>query len=189
MAFPLNDSWDFYFHAKDTSKNYSQNTTKLITVDNIKDFWGTVNNVPCPTDMFSEPGALHKQLKRTGETPAAISLFRTKSYPTWEDATNKNGYELSMRKIKDLYSINEQWITVMTLAIGDNFEHSDILNGVRIVDCTINDKIMYRIEFWFSDKLHQKYFETIIKQNLNIPTFIKLMYRDHCTMKETNKNN
>lgn len=187
MNYPLNDSWNFYFHAKNSDKKYSENTTKLITVSDIKDFWGTVNNIPCPTDMFSEPHALNKQLKRTGEKPAAISLFRVNSYPTWEDPTNTNGYELSMRKIKDLYSVNEQWNNIMALVVGENFEHSEILNGVRIVDCTIDDKIMYRIEFWFSDKLHKDYFENKIKQSLNIPKFIKLMYRDHCSLKETKK--
>ena len=187
MNYPLNDSWNFYFHAKNKNRKYSDNTTKLITVSDIKDFWGTVNNVPCPTDMFSEPHALNKILKRTGETPAALSLFRKKSYPTWEDPTNACGYELSMRKIKDLYSVNDQWTNVMALVVGENFEHSEILNGVRIVDCTIEDKIMYRIEFWFSEKTNQDYFEAKIKQSLNIPKFIKLMYRDHCSLKETKK--
>lgn len=185
--YPLNDTWDVYFHAKNINRNYNDNTSKLISIDTIKLMWQTINNIPCPTDMFSEPHALHKILKRTGEVPGAISIFRSSSYPTWEHETNKNGYELSMRKIKDLYSINDQWKYIILFILNENFEHSEILNGIRIVDCTIDAKIMYRIECWFSCKQYKEYFEEIIKVQLSVPKFIKLMYRDHCTLKETKK--
>lgn len=186
--YPLNDIWCIYFHAKDSKKKYSENTTKLIEINTIKDFWGSFNNIPKPTDMFSEHGAYHKILKATGEVPGAISLFRKSSYPTWEDPTNSKGFEWSIRKYKDFDQINNLWLNVIVKTVGENFQHSDILNGVRIVDSTIDYKIIYRIELWFSDKKYKEYFETKIKDILQIPIYTKLLYREHSSLKETKPN-
>lgn len=184
METQLNDTWCLYFHAKNANKNYSENTSKLIEIDNIIDFWGTFNNIPIPTNMFSEPGALNKILKRTREVPGALSLFRKNSYPSWENSTNIKGFEWSIRKYKDIYDINNIWLNVVIYTISENFDHSEILNGIRIVDCTIDNKIMYRIELWFSDKKYKEYFETKIKTILKIPYYTKLLYREHSTLKE-----
>ena len=185
MEYPLNDTWCVYFHAKDNGKKYSDNTDKLIEFNNIEYFWRTFNNIPKPTDMFSEPGIFKKILKRTGQVPGAISLFRKNSYPTWEDPTNVKGFEWSIRKYKDFEQINHLWINLITKTVGEKFEHSEILNGVRIVDSTIDYKIMYRIELWFSDKKYKEYFETKIKEILEVPSYTKLLYREHSTLKET----
>lgn len=188
MEYRLNDTWCVYFHAKNTGKNYSDNTTKLIEFDNIEYFWRTFNNIPKPTVMFSEPGIYKKILKSTGEIPAALSLFRKNSFPTWEDPTNIKGFEWSIRKYKDFEQVNNLWINLIVKTVGENYEHSEILNGVRIVDCTIDYKIMYRVELWFSDKKYKEYFETKIKEILEVPTYTKLLYREHSTLKETRQN-
>jgi hypothetical protein len=184
LNFPLNDTWCVYFHAKDSKKKYADNTAKLIEIDNVKDFWGTFNNIPKPTDMFSEPYVPQKVLKRTGEIPNAISLFRKHSYPTWEDNSNMKGFEWSIRKYKDFNEVNDLWKNLIAIVVGENYEHSEILNGVRVVDCTIDNKIMYRIEIWFSNKKFKEYFESKIKELLKLPTYTKLLYREHSTLKE-----
>jgi hypothetical protein len=185
MDTKLNDTWTLYFHAKNLHKKYNDNTSKIIEIDNIKTFWGALNNLPKPTEMFSEPGKYNKIVKRTGETPAALSLFRKNSYPTWEDLTNQNGFEWSLKKYKDFNLINDLWINILVKTIGENFEHSNILNGVRIVDCSIDFKIIYRLEFWFSDKNFKDYFESKVKEFLELSNNIKLLYRDHSTLKES----
>ena len=151
MLNSLNDTWTVYFHAKNSQKKYNDNTERLIEFNTIEDFWRIFNNIPQPTDMFSQPGP-KKILKRTGEVPGAISVFRSNSYPTWEHETNFKGFEWSLRKYKDFYEFNTLWISLLLIIIGENFNHSEILKGVRIVDCTVDYKIMYRIECWFSDK-------------------------------------
>jgi len=184
MDYPLKDTWCVYFHAKNSGKNYSDNTTKLIEINNIKDFWGTFNNIPKPSQMFSENGINQKVLKRTGEIPNAISLFRKNSYPSWEDNTNANGFEWSIRKYKDFQEVNDLWINLIAIAVGDFYEHSEILNGVRVVDSTIENKMMYRVEIWFSNKKFKEYFETKLKEMLELPKYTKLLYREHSTLKE-----
>lgn len=189
MDYRLNDTWCVYFHAKNLNKNYSDNTTKLIEFDNIEYFWRTFNNIPKPTDMFSEPYNYKKTLKRTGEVPGAISLFRKNSYPTWEDPTNIKGFEWSIRKYKDFDQLNYIWKILIVKTVGEDFDHSEILNGVRIVDSTIDFKIMYRVELWFSNKKYKEYFETKIKEILEVPLYTKLLYREHSTLKEIRQNN
>ena len=180
----LNDIWCVYFHAKDLSKSYSDNTRKLIEIDTINNFWAIFNNIPKPSEMFSEYQT-KKVLKSTKEIPSAISLFRKNSYPTWEDKSNINGFEWSLRKYKDFHLINDLWILLLVKTIGENFEHSEILNGVRIVDCTIDNKIMYKIELWFSDIKFKEYFEKQVKDLLEIPSYTKILYREHSILKET----
>jgi len=184
--YTLNDTWSLYFHAKDSNKKYSDNTTKLSDISNIFDLWGTLNNIPTPRDMFSEIN-VKKTVKSTNELPAALSLFRSDSYPTWEHPSNCTGFEWSIRKFKDLSTIDDLWQNIILMAVGENYENSEVLNGVRIVDCTIDNKIMCRIELWFNDKKCKDYFEHKIKEILNIPEYTKLLYRDHLVLKETSK--
>lgn len=189
MEYPLNDTWCVYLHVKNINKNYSENTQKLMEFNNIEYFWRTFNNIPKPTHMFSEPGVYKKILKSTGEVPGAISLFRKNSYPTWEDSTNIKGFEWSIRKYKDFDQINSLWEILTVKTVGENFDHSEILNGIRIVDSTIDYKIMYRVELWFSDKKYKEYFETKIKEILEVPPYTKLLFRDHSSLKETRQKN
>ena len=181
----FNDVWSLYFHAKNAEKKYNDNTTKLIDIDNIKDFWGTFNNIPKPSKMFSEPGVPQKVLKRTGEIPNALSLFRYGSFPTWEDPTNIKGFEWSIRRHTNFEQLNELWYNLISKVVCENYEHSDVLNGVRFVDCSIDNKVIYRIEVWFSSKKYKEYFETKIKDIMELPHHTKLLYREHSTLKET----
>ena len=179
----LNDEWCIYFHIKNIKKSYAENTIKLIEFDTIKNFWNIFNNIPKPSNMFSELN-LKKKIKGTNDIPGGISVFRKNSFPSWENHTNINGFEWSIRKYKDFEEINNLWKLVLINIIGENFEYSEILNGARIVDSSIDNKIIYRIEIWFSDKKFKEYFECKIKDILNLPHYTKLLYREHSTLKE-----
>ena len=178
----LNDSWNLYFHAKNSSKLYNDNTTKLIEINNVADFWGTINNVPKPSVMFFD-GVNTKLLKSTGETPGALSFFRSKTFPSWENEHNINGFEWSVKLYNDT-NIDNIWLNILTTTICEDFENSEILNGIRIVDSSIDCKIITKLEFWFSDKKYQKDFENNIKNIFDFPKSTKLLYRDHCVLKE-----
>lgn len=182
----LNDEWNFYFHAKNNTKKYSDNTTKIATVKKISELWNVYNNIPTPQEMFSECNVF-KNIKKTGEIPSAISIFRSNSFPQWEHKTNNDGYEWSMKKQKNLYNVNELWINLIATILGESFENSELINGIRIVDCSIENKIMYRYEVWISKKKRPDYFENLIKTILYTPKYIKLIYRDHSTLKESNQ--
>lgn len=184
MNSPLNAEWILYFHAKNKDKLYADNTTLLMKMDTIKLFWQTLNNVPKPLEMFSD-GVNKKVIKRTGEIPNALSFFRKTSYPSWEHESNMNGYEWSLRRFKDVRDINIVWINLLVSIISEKDEYSESINGVRLVDCTIDNKVMYRIEIWLNNKDLKDYFEIKLKEILNVPPYTKLLYRDHSIVKES----
>lgn len=180
---PLNRNWTLYFHAKDKSTNYDNNTLKIMDINTIEDFWGTFNNVPRPLDLFGD-GYVVKALKINGKlyTPNAWSFFQTGVKPTWDDDANINGAEWSIRKFNGLKEISNMWMTFLLHLVGENFEHSQHIKGIRIVDSTLPEKPMYRLEIWFdklevSDAIH-KY----IKDLFNIKN--NLLYRVHKNVKE-----
>ena len=178
----LDDTWIFYFHAKNMGKLYNDNTLKLIEVNNVADFWGTYNNIPEPSKMFYD-GINSKILKKTGQTPSAISVFRKDIYPAWEDQLNIDGFELSIKRFNDK-NIDLLWKDALLFLIGESCEHSDILNGIRVVDCSYGGKVINRVEFWFKDKQYKTYFENVIKKTFNLAQNTKLMYREHSVLKE-----
>lgn len=183
----LNDSWNVYFHAKNDKKKYADNTTFLYNIKTIKNIWEVFNFIPDPQTMFSAYNIPQKKIKRTNEIPNAISVFRNNSYPQWEHESNYTGYEWSLRKQKNIYDTNLLWINLVCTVLGENFENSEFINGVRIVDCSIDNKVIYRFEIWIAEKQHKDFFENKIKTFLELPQYSKLIYRDHSTLKETNK--
>ena len=52
MELSFNDIWILYFHAKDKTKKYNDNTTKIYEIKTFGDFWGTFNNIPTPYQIF-----------------------------------------------------------------------------------------------------------------------------------------
>lgn len=179
----LNDKWTLYFHAKNSSKKYNDNTTNLINILTIEDFWNTINYMPKIDQIFSD-GKYVKKLKSTNEIPNALSLFRHNSYPTWEDKTNINGFEWSLRRFKDTNELDSIWKNLTTFVISENFGNSEFINGVRIVDSTIDNRIMFRFEVWISNKKYIQYFEDILRDIFNVKKNVKLLFRDHSTVRE-----
>ena len=189
MDLSLNDIWILYFHAKDKTKKYSDNTTKIYEIDTFGNFWGTFNNIPTPYQIFLNYNKNRKLLKincAEGVTPAAYSFFRKSSYPTWEDDSNKHGFEWSIKIFKDLDSIDELWLDSLLTLVCENFDYSEKINGIRIVDCSIDNlRISYRFEIWFNDKKFKNYFEENINDIFKIfKCNQKLIYRDHQVLKE-----
>lgn len=187
----LNRAWTLYFHAKDKSKNYATNTIKIMDIFTIEDFWGCLNNTPKPCDLFYD-GYIQKQLKITdrykGETegtiytPNAWSFFEKGVNPTWDDPSNINGAEWSIRKFNGLKDISDMWITTLVNLVGEVFDYSHHIKGIRIVDSTLPEKPMYRLEVWFDKVEVSDIIQNHIKQIFNIKSH--LLYRVHKNVKE-----
>jgi len=188
---PLNRKWTLYFHAKDKSKNYDANTIKIMDMSTIEEFWGCFNYTPKPCDLFSD-GYTQKALKLTdrarGETegtiyiPNAWSFFEKGVNPTWDDPSNINGAEWSIRKFNGLKDISGMWMTALLDLVGETFEYSHHIKGIRIVDSTLPEKPMYRLEIWFDKVEMSDIIQTHIKSLFNIKN--NLLYRVHKNIKE-----
>ncbi len=181
--FPLHRTWSLYFHAKNKDKKYTDNKQKLIDISDVLTFWQTMNNVPTPSEMFSD-GVNKKVIGKAHETPAALSFFAKGIDPCWEDPKNVNGGEWSIRKFKDISGVDELWKNLLVDVISERFDNSERINGVRVVDCTRDSQVMYRVEIWFDSTEYASFFEKKIKELCSLPN-VKLLYRDHKSVKET----
>jgi len=178
----LKDTWSLYLHYKDLGKLYNDNIEKLIDISDIKTFWGTYNNIPRISDLFSDGNSI-KKIKRTGATPCAYSFFRNSIFPCWEDPKNSNGFELSIRNNYNFKMLEDQWLNSMLRLISGD-EKLNCINGVRVVDCTKGKSVLYRMEFWVSDEKFKNEIENILKSELFSLNKYILMYRSHSNMKE-----
>ena len=179
----LNRSWTLYFHAKDKSQNYDNNTIKIIDISTIQDFWGTFNNIPKPCDLFYD-GYTSKALKLGGVMymPNAWSFFEKGIIPTWDDPSNINGAEWSIRRFHGLKDISDMWMTALLDLVGEMFDYSHHIKGIRIVDSTLPEKPMYRLEIWFDSITVSDHVHKHIKKLFNIKN--NLLYRVHKNVKE-----
>jgi len=177
----LNNVWNLYYHIKNTKNLYNDNTIHLMKIDNISDFWGTYNNIPQPSKLFYD-GINNKKIKSTNETPSAYSLFKDNIFPAWEDVNNINGFEFSI-KYYNYNLIDKIWLDYLLSIISNEYEHIDKFNGIRIIDCSIYNKIMYRIELWFSDINDKNIIDKTFKTDFNNITS-KILFREHKVLKE-----
>ncbi len=182
--YQLKRSWTLYFHSKDKNKSYDSNTIKLMTISDIETFWKTVNNVPTPEQIFSD-GNLSTRLKISGTeyVPNAFSFFEQGVKPTWDDKANVYGAELSIRRFKGLQEISYMWVTALVDLIGENNDISHHIKGIRVVDSTLPNRPMYRIEFWYDNKSVTDKIREHINSLFNIKS--QLLYREHSNITES----
>ena len=184
MEYPLEDTWNLYLHYKDLGKFYNQNVEKLIEISDICTFWGTFNNIPKIYEIFSD-GKSIKKMKRNNATPCAYSFFRKDIFPCWEDNKNKEGFEFSIKNGNDLKKFQNEWMNILIELISNKNDDYKIINGVRIVDCTKFDSVLYRMEFWADSENNKSLLEDILKSdNFGLRKY-KFSYRSHKNMKET----
>ena len=173
----LADNWVIYLNYKDLGKFYTDNLEKLIEIDTIEKFWQTYNNIPKTYDIFSD-GYSFKKIKRTNATPCGYCFFRNGISPFWEDEKNKDGFEFSFRVTRNFEKFEKDWLYNLVELIGKDYEN---INGIRVVDCTKMQSVMYRMEFWFDGKFSKENCEKILTDNFNVG---KLIYRSHKNIKE-----
>lgn len=179
MEHSLGDSWTLYLHYKDLGELYNDNLEKLQDVSTIEHFWRTMNNVPKTYELFSNGNGV-KKIKRTNATPCAYSFFRSDIKPCWEDPKNCNGFEFSIKSGKNFEKFERDWInSLVTIVSNDKYSS---LTGIRVVDLTKANSVLYRMEFWAESEDKKEEIENTLIHDFNISS--KLSYRSHKNMKE-----
>ena len=84
-----------------------------------------------------------------------MNIFKKGIKPEWEDENNKRGNILTLSYLIDkdletfLTKINELWIKLILLLIGETIPFSDNINGIRFVDKTrLNKNVIFKFEVW-----------------------------------------
>lgn len=183
MFYPLDDTWCLYLHYKDLGRLYNDNIERIIEINDIVTFWKTFNNIPKIYEIFSD-GKSIKKIKRNNSTPCAYSFFRKDILPCWEDIKNKNGFELSVRNSLNLKKFHEEWINSIVEIISNNQEIYKHINGLRVVDCTKLDSVLYRLEIWVDSEDYREEIEKILNSESFGFKKYKFLYRSHNDVKE-----
>lgn len=176
----LSSEWTLYLHYKDLGRTYNENLEKLQDISTIENFWRTLNNIPKTYELFSNGNGI-KKIKRTNSTPCAYSFFRKGISPCWEDPNNIKGFELTLKSGRDLVAFDENWKNTLINLISDDKYY--FITGVRAVDLTKGNSVLYRLEYWFCSEEVKDFSEDILIKDFNVNS--KLTYRSHSNMKET----
>ena len=182
----LNTSWSLWEHQRNTHNNYDKNTCCIGSFSTIQDFWRYYNNYPCPTKVFYN-GVNKPMVKNPDREIASLSLFRQGIDPKWEHVYNSNGGEFALRNFKNTEDIDKMWEILSVYCIGELFEHSDQITGIRVVDSSIptSKRILHRIEIWFKSLEYKDHIEKFFRKLLNIEPFVQVHFKEHLTAVES----
>ena len=182
MEYKFNDKWTLYLQYKDLGQNYNENLQKLIEIDNIKTFWQTFNNLPKIYEIFSD-GVNVKKMKMNMSTPCSYAFFKNNIKPFWEDPLNVNGCEFSVKNNFNLVLFQELWMDSILKIVSCSSDLVEHINGIRIVDCTKNNSVLYRMEFWIDRVENKTIMENLLKTEFNLK-YYNFLYRIHSDLKE-----
>lgn len=173
--------WSLFFHEKNSSKAYLENIVKLIDIITIRDFWGTINNIPMPKDLFSNYGVKKTlRIDKTNYCPNGYSFFKNGEFPSWENT--REGSEVCL-KTSSIENINYIFNELLLECVSSLDPVFDTLIGIRVIDASYNKVNNYKLEMWFNNICDVKNVKNYLTTKLNIKDF-HILYREHLYMKE-----
>ena len=164
---PLKYSWTMYYDApnkRTTQENYNSNLQHLVTVGSVEAACHMIQNIPEAVELPSG---------------TSLSFFRSNVKPSWEDPHNANGGKWTCSIPKDeSKNVSRLWRDAIFGCIGNEYEHSDKINGIVLSIRQKGD----RIAFWVSDASEDetlKHIAAFIKTYLDLPGDSKLSFQLH----------
>ena len=110
--------WDVWVNDIENAKsqNWLDKIKKVVTFNNVEDFWGIWNNVLSAEELI---------------TGSDYYYFKKDILPMWEDTSNKAGGKMTLILRKDYNDnfLNELWLNTILSCIGEQFTHSSIICG------------------------------------------------------------
>ena len=166
----LKREWSFcenYESKNKSQRNYSYK--EIYSFDNIIAFWQFWNKYPGndAKEIFYNGECLKFFFKEKYRI-TAMNIFEKGIKPEWEDEKNKKGQILTLEYIVDkdldkfLSKIDELWIKLIFLLIGENIPYSNNINGVRFVDKTkVLKSTIFKFEVWVNKNMKDEELEEI----------------------------
>ncbi len=159
--------WENYESKNKSQRNYSYK--EIYSFDNIIAFWQFWNKYPGndAKEIFYNGECLKFFFKEKYRI-TAMNIFEKGIKPEWEDEKNKKGQILTLEYIVDkdldkfLSKIDELWIKLIFLLIGENIPYSNNINGVRFVDKTkVLKSTIFKFEVWVNKNMKDEELEEI----------------------------
>lgn len=183
---PLCSPWSLWEHQRNSYNNYDKNTCCIGTFSSVQDFWRYYNNYPQPTKIFYT-GTTKPKLKNPDREIASLSLFRHGIEPKWEHDDNNKGGEFALRNFNNIEDIDKMWELLSVYCIGELFQDSDQITGIRVVDSSIptSKRALHRIEIWFRSLEYKDSIEKFFRNLLHIEPFVQVHFKEHSTAVES----
>ncbi|CAH0729018.1 unnamed protein product, partial [Brenthis ino] len=128
---PLEHTWSFWMFTNE-KRTWEDNLVKLTTFSTVEDYWCLYHHMKVPSEL-----ALGQD----------YAIFKNNIRPMWEDAANIKGgrWLISFDKKRNI-NMDNIWLFVILLLIGENFEHSHVISGA-----VVNVRVKSKIGVWISD--------------------------------------
>ena len=162
----LNRSWSFwenYLKKETTSNNEYCNLLKeIFTFDDIISFWQFWNKYPGnDARKIFYNGEYLKYFFKEKYRICAMNIFVKGIKPQWEDEKNKQVQVIQLlHKVqknnldKFISYVNDSWIKLICLLIGEQMPHTNNINGIRVVDKSkIGKSTVFRFEVWANSSM------------------------------------
>ena len=170
----FNRTWSFWENYE--SKNKGQKpyiVEEIYSFDNILAFWQFWNKYPGnDTKTVFYNGECLKYFFKEKYRIIAMNIFEKGIKPECEYEKNQKGQILTLEYIVKegldnfLSRIDEYWIKLIFLVIGEEIPYSNNINGIRFVDKTklsYNKSAMFKFEVWVNKDMQEKELEEIKK--------------------------
>jgi translation initiation factor 4E len=150
---PLKEKWALWEQV--ATGGYA--TKKVVTFGTAQEFWGVWNGIPQPSELLEGKKLVREQSSGQPLSIDAIMVFREGISPEWEDHANANGghFQIQLKPSTTGGQIDEYWNNLVLGVVGETFESSNMITGVRLVDKLsgkgkVTDAI--RVELWYHSK-------------------------------------
>ncbi|XP_022121944.2 eukaryotic translation initiation factor 4E1-like [Pieris rapae] len=158
---PLEYHWNLWVFTND-KENWEENLVCAADFESVEGFWSIINHIKMPSEM------------KLGQD---YLIFKKGIQPKWEHPANMNGGRWIINVEKNLSRLNEVWVHVLLLMIGENLPHGDIICGA-----VVNIRSKCKIGLWLSDGSNQKKVKEVgevLKDNIKSHHIGKINFHLH----------
>ncbi|XP_047520935.1 eukaryotic translation initiation factor 4E1-like [Pieris napi] len=132
---PLEYHWKLWVFTND-KKDWEENLVCAADFGTVEDFWSIIHHIKRPSEMKSGQDYL---------------IFKKGIQPKWEHPANENGGRWIINVEKNLSRLDEVWLLLLLLMVGENLPHGDIICGA-----VVNIRSKCKIGLWLADGANQK---------------------------------
>ncbi|CAH2106984.1 unnamed protein product [Euphydryas editha] len=162
---PLENSWSFWMFTNIKANTWEENLIKLTTFDTVEDYWCLYHHMKRPSEL---------------EFGQEYAVFKNNIRPAWEDNANKCGGRWLINFERRRETLDQVWLIVILLMIGENFENSDVISGA-----VVNVRATSKIGIWISDWKNEK---AILEIGKKLKSTLNLRQKINFHRHEMNKN-
>nr|CAL26038.1 CG8277 [Drosophila melanogaster] len=115
---PLEHVWTLWYLENDRTKHWRDMLNEITEIDSVETFWSLYHTIKTPAEL---------------KIGCDYSVFKKGIKPMWEDEANIKGGRWLVTVSKSAKAeLDQIWLDILLLMVGQNFEYSDEICGAVI---------------------------------------------------------